>query len=189
MGKDPIKHADTLVSNVGNATVPQPFLVIDVQGRNIDGGLQAFRNFVDNKNLCVAGDVVKYVNFCIEAVARELPMENDDASQNNAWLEWALVMTKEATQTVIPNTNTGTRTLGDIAIAMFRGDCLITGCIPVGAYQPIVQDLKIKLPNNKVKMQVGTNLTLWTKLRTISAADVRTDSHRLVLSTIYKSYS
>ncbi len=177
------------MQNVGNGSDVSEFTLITVPARDVTGSQQTIRDSANTATLCNVGDVVKYVNICLEAAARELPMENDDASMNNGWLEWALVYTKEQVQLAVPSTNLGTETVGDICAKMFRGDCLITGCIPVGAYQPIVQDIKIKIPTNKVKLQLGSTLKLISHLRTISAADVRTDSHRYIQSTMYKCYS
>jgi len=82
----------------------------------------------------------------------------------------------------------GLHTLGDVATKQYRGDTIFTGCIPVGAQQSNSLDLKIKIPANKVKLQLGSNLQLFCHFRSVDSADLRTNSHKLIMSALYKLY-
>ncbi len=189
MGKDPIKHSATNLANIGNGSQVTNHTLITVLFRTVIGDTTTIKDVANTSTLCNVGDIIKYVNICVEVGARVNEPPATEQAENNGWLEWAVVYTKEQVQVGIPSTNLGVRTVGDIAIKMFRGDCLLTGCIPVGALQPIVQDIVIKIPKNKIKLQIGSEMTFISHLRTVNSTDVRTDSHRLLTSTIYKCYS
>ena len=72
---------------------------------------------------------------------------------------------------------------------VFRGDCIHSGCVPVGAQNPITIDMMIKIPKVFQKMQQGSLLRLFMFYRSVNLTDVRTDSHRLIASAIYKVYN
>ena len=129
------------------------------------------------------GDIIKYVHLVIQAANRDIGVESADTG----WIEWAVTFEKESA-TSIPSTNTGLVTLGNIAMNMFRGDCLLTGQIPIGSIQPITQEIMIKIPKNKVKLQLGSSLVFHTFFRSTDSTDTRTDNIRLVKSTFYKLY-
>lgn len=181
MGKDSIKKAISSLTNVGSGSTVGRFELATVQGRSADGLGQ---NIIVNQNTGAAanvGNVVKYFNITLQMASRV------GTVVSSGWLEYAITMEKE-TDTSIPNTQIGVLTLGAIATRMFRGDCIFTGAIPVGANQPITLDLKIKVPTNKVKLQLGSNYVLHTYFRSTSSTDVSTDSNRLIQSCLYKLY-
>ncbi len=183
MGKDPIKKSLTVLANVGQGSTPAALNVVNVTERTSDGASVTIRDSQNISSAANVGDIVKYVHLVIQAANRDANVEPGDAG----WLEWAVTFQKE-TITSIPTTNTGTLTLGVIAQRMFRGDCLMTGQIPVGSIQPITQEIMIKIPKNKVKLQLGSNLQFHTFFRSTDSTDMRTDNVRLVKSAFYKLY-
>lgn len=188
MGKEAVKHSGTFVANVGNGSAAGVLtaIVTNVGLRLNTGATSTIQAQANTSNTCMVGDIIKYIDFCIEVCARGITVYPD--AQDNGWLEYAIVKQKEGDVT-IATTNLGTKTLGDICTQVFRGDCLWTGCIPVGAQQPNSLDIKIKLPKVFTKMQQGSKLQLLTFMRSSNSADVRTTSHRLVLSYRYKCYN
>ncbi len=187
MGKEPIKHSHTNVSIIGNGSnVGQRGLIRTNAGdRSVDGSNVTIRSESTTSTIVQVGDIVKYINIVLQAAVTT--EGNDPQSQTQGWLEWALVWRDEVTLT-IPNTNLGVRTLGDIAMQMFRGDCIMTGQFPVSVNLPNIQEIKIKLPKKSVKWHLGDELTLYTIFRDADTTDLQTDTVKLVLSAFFKSY-
>ncbi len=183
MGKDPIKKSVTLLANIGSGSPITAFEVISVPDRNAGGTTLSIRDGQDTSSKANVGDIVKYVNFTIQAANRDINVEPADAG----WLEWAIVMNKETTA-ALAVTNIGTKTLGDVSTQTQRGNSLLTGAIPVGSIQPVVQQISIKIPKTMVKLQLGSALQLFCYFRSTDSADIRTDSTRIVLSALYKLY-
>ncbi len=183
MGKEAIKKSVTTLDNIGQGSAPAALQIISVPARDTGGASQTIRDSQDTSVTANVGDVLKYVHLVLQAGNRDTNVEAGDTG----WLEWAVTFEKES-GTVIPAGNTGTLTLGTIAQRMFRGDCLMTGQIPVGSIQPIVQEISIKVPDNKVKLQLGSTFQLHTFFRSVNSTDVRTDNMRLVKSAFYKLY-
>lgn len=183
MGKDPIKKSNTILENIGQGSSPSGMNLIVVPNRSTDGAVQTIRDDQDTGVQANVGDLIKYVHITLQCGNRDTNVEAGDTG----WLEWAVLFEKEKA-TTIPSTQTGVLTLPVIAQRMVRGDCLMTGQIPVGSIQPIVQEILIKIPKNKVKLQLGSSMNLWTIFRLVDSADVRTDNIRLVKSTFYKLY-
>ncbi len=183
--KDPLKHSSTLLANVGSGSVPSVHTVFftDVGARLATGATQVIKDTAATDATCNAGDIIKFVNICIQCAPRGL-----DNVANNGWLEWAIVSQSENTQ-LMGLTSLGTQTLGDTANKQYRNNCLLTGCIPLGLNQGNSLDLKIKIPPKWTKLRVGSILMLFVYFRSQSSTDVRTDSHRIVLSSIFKAYS
>ena len=183
LGKEPIKKTLTNLDNIGSGSTPSAFQLISVPQRSGTGSNVTIRDSQNTSNIANVGDVLKYVHIVLQAGNRDTNVEAGDTG----WLEWAVTFEKEKIST-IPSTNVGVVTLGNIAMNMFRGDCLMTGQLPIGSIQPIVQEIMIKIPKNKVKLQLGSALQLHTYFRSVDSADVRTDNIRLVKSTFYKLY-
>ncbi len=183
MGKDPIKKSLTITSNTGQGSDVAALTVVNVPTRDTSGGVVTIRDSQTTSNFANVGDIVKYIHLVLQAANRDTNVEPGDTG----WLEWAVTAQKE-TQTVIPSTNLGTTTLGVIAQRIYRGDCLMTGQIPVGSIQPVTQEIMIKIPKNKVKLQLGSNVLFHTFFRSSNSTDVRTDNLRLVKSAFYKLY-
>ncbi len=188
MGKEPIKHSHTQVSVIGNGSiVGQRGLIRTNAGeRSADGSPVVIRDSSTTSTLVQVGDVVKYINIVLQtAVTTE---GNDPQSQTQGWLEWGLVWRDEITKT-IPTTSLGTKTLGDICMQMFRGDCIMTGQFPCSVNLPNVQEIKIKLPKKAIKWHLGDELTLYTIFRDADTTDLQTDTVKLVLSAFFKAYT
>ncbi len=186
--KTAVKHSGTLLANTGSASVPS-FLTVyqtTVGIRSNVGGTQVIKDTADTAQNINAGDIVKYVNICIQCSPRR--PDAPDSHMDNGWLEYALVRQEEQTQLVVIS-QLGTKTLQDVANKQFRNNCLFTGCLPMGRNQANSLDLKIKIPKIYEKIRIGANLLLFVYYRSGDASDIRTDSHRVVLSTIYKSYT
>lgn len=189
IGKDAIKHSTTLLANIGQGTAAPTALSIydtDAGTRSTTGSNLVVRDDADIRGTVNVGNIVKYINVCIQVGPRWIT--GDVATKDdNGWLEWALVLQTEQKQAMLA-TNLGVQTLGDIANKQYRRNCLYTGCIPIGAQQPNALDMKFKIPPKWQKLQIGANLQLFVHYRSVNSTDVRTDSHRVLLSSIYKCY-
>ncbi len=190
MGKDAVKHSGTILLNTGSgATVIPSFTIarVNVGDRIASGTTTNLQENITTGNVVQVGDIIKYVNLCFEVGSRN---EGGGATmaEDNGWLEYGVVKVKEAN---IPpsTTNIGTKMLADILTTNYRGDVLFTGCIPVGASQPNSLDLKLKMPRVWQKMQWGSKLLLFFYFRSVLSTDVRTDSTRVIISSLFKSYS
>ncbi len=189
MGKTPVKHESTLVDNTGpgvGSYFTHQIYVTDVGVRNVGGGVATIKDTATTGSKVNVGDIVKYVNACIQCSPRGAnPTQDND---NCAWLEWALVFQKE--RDVNPNvSNIGVATLGVVCANFFREDCLMTGCFPIGSKQAMSVDLKFKLPIKCVKIRMGYVLNLICYVRTSVFTDMRTDSHRIICSSMFKCYT
>lgn len=189
MGKDPTKHSSTKVSTIGQGTAAVPtFTLVNtaVGARTFAGTVTNLKDKMTTATTVFVASVVKYVNVCIEVgptqVTGDVPTPPD-----NGWLEFGIVKTREE-HTVPAVTNLGTRFLGDILTTSYRGDVIHTGCVPIGSQQPTAIELKIKLPKIFCKMQQGSKLILYFWYRSVDATDVRTNSHRVITSVLFKSY-
>ncbi len=183
MGKDPIKKSLTLLENIGSGSAVSTFEVISVPDRSAGGATQTIRDSQDTAGKANVGDIVKYVNLTIQAANRDTNVEPGDSG----WLEWAVGFQKESTPALAVS-QLGVKTLGDVSTQTLRGNSLLTGCIPVGSIQPVVQNIQIKIPKNLVKLQLGSSMILFSYFRSTDSTDVRTDNVRLVTSAIYKLY-
>jgi len=188
-GKVPVKHASTLLDNTGPA-VGSFFghVIFDttVGLRLTAGGVQTIKDSATTEENCNVGDIIKYVNICLECSPRGAQPTNP--LDNSGWLEWAIVYQKErATPPTV--TNIGVLTLGCICSHAFREDCILTGCFPIGTAQAMSQDIKIKLPQRMCRLKLGSILRIFCFIRTSNSSDMRTDSHRLIASSHFKVYS
>ncbi len=188
MGKDPVKHSNTLVSSIGNGSnVGQRTLIITRAGdRSLDGGNTTYGDSATTSTTIMVSDIVKYVNLVFQAAITA--EGNDGNTQTQGWLEWAIVWRNEVS-IPIPSTNLGTRTLQDIAMQMFRGDCLMTGQFPVSVNLPNIETVMLKLPKKSVKWKIGDELVLYTSFRDADTTNLETDTVKLVQFHFFKSYS
>ncbi len=185
MGKDAIKKSATLIALIGPSSAISAFTLIDVAGggRLASGNTKIIRQEQDTASECKVGDICKYVNIRIQTGPTGETPEDD----NSGWLEWCVVKSKENLVN-LTSANLGVKTLGDIATQFYRGDCLLTGAIPVGGDQPSMADIVIKIPKIFCKMQIGSSLTLFFHFRSVNSASVATDINKTVASTFYKLY-
>ncbi len=189
MGKVPIKHASTLVGNIGpgdGSFFTHVIFSTEAGARLQSGGVQDVKEKATTGNLCNIGDVVKYVNVCIECAPRGVDSTN--IKDDSGWLEWALITQTEQNK-IVQVTNIGVETLGVLATNFYREDCLMTGCFPVGSRQSMSVDLKFKMPDKCARLKIGRILQMICYIRGSSSTDTRTDSNRLIVSSHFKSYS
>ncbi len=134
----------------------------------------------------MVGDVVKYINIVIQSAITEEGQTAQNDTQG--WLEWAVVWRAEV-DIPIPSTNLGTKTIGDLATAMFRGDCLMTGQFPVSVNLPNVEVIQLKLPKKATVYKLGNVLSLYYAFRSSNVTDLTTDTVRVVNTTKFKAYT
>ncbi len=189
MGKTPVKHSSSLVANTGpgvGSFFGHVIFQTNVGARIQSGANQVLQDASSNNDVCMVGDIIKYVNICLECSPRGADSTN--IKDDSGWLEWAVVWQEERDTT--PNvSNIGVETLGVVCSRTFRENCLLTGCFPVGSRQSMSQDIKIKLPLKACKLRQGAILKIFCYVRGSSSTDTRTDSNRLIASSMFKSYS
>jgi len=187
MGKDAIKKSSTILANIGPSTTPlfALSLLTTDENRSSDGSTQTIRDTQNTEVLANVGDIIKYINILIQCGARGETIEPED--DTSGWLEWAVIKYKEGLVQP-PITNLGTKTLGDVCTKMFRGDCILTGAMPVGGDQPNVQAITIKVPKIFCKIQIGSKMLLYVHYRSTNSASLATDLVRCILSCNYKLY-
>ncbi len=183
----PVQHSDSLVSTMGAGSVPATMVVVDTEAgaRSVTGGASTIKAGAGTNEECNIGDTIKYINLFIEVGAR---FEATQTDAGRGWLEWAMVMVK-ASETVVPITNLGTLTLATVCRNMFRNECILTGAIPVGPTQPVVAEIKIKVPRNKQKLRFGDQWRFITSFRDMVVTSASTTSMRLMKSMIFNCYS
>ncbi len=188
MGKDAIKHSDTLVQTVGNGSNVSQYVICrtGVGNRTLDGSVQTIQDSSNTGQFLQVSDIVKYFNIILQAAITEAG--SDQNTQTQGWIEWAITWRDESTVN-IPSTNLGVKTLGDICTQMFRGDCLMTGQFPVSVNLPNVERILLKVPQKAIKWKIGNELVLNTIFRSAEVTDLSTDTVRLVKSTHFKVYS
>ncbi len=186
--KTAIQHADTLVSNIGGASAPTQHVMLttDVGARTTTGASQQIQDSATTGETVRIGDIVKYINVFLQVGTR--PAQAGSANDSSGWIEYAITMAKES-DTAIPITQLGTKTLGEVATNMYRNECIWTGFIPVGETQPSGTQLRLKVPKFKQKIRVGDEWSCWVYFRDMNATATETDSQRVVQSCMYKSYS
>jgi len=186
MGKDAIKKSSTaiIVFGQGSTVSSHQVIVTNTGGRDLSGATQTVKQEQSTDSTCEIGDIIKYLNICMAVGPRaDAGMEDD----NNGWLEYAIIKHKEVKQN-ITSTQLGLHSLMDVCTKAFRGDCIWTGCLPIGQQQPNSLDIKIKIPKIFTKMQIGSELEILYHFRSVNSADVRTNSHKLVSTAQYKCY-
>ena len=188
MGKEPIKHSATLISTIGNGSnVGQRTLITTNAGnRSLDGSATTIRAQNNTSINVQVGDIVKYVNITLQTAITEAGQTQQDDTQG--WLEWAVVWRDEV-DIPIPATNLGIQHLGDLAMQMFRGDCIMTGQFPCSVNLPNLTNITIKLPKKAIKYKLGCVLSIYTHFRSSNVTDLTTDTVRLVEFHHFKSYS
>ncbi len=183
--KTAIQHSRTNVQNTGAGTVDSSTVLQTSGGaRSTGGATTAITDDRTTGERVNVGDIVKYLNIFIQCSPRtDIDLESD----RTGWLEYALVMVKQS-EGVVPITNLGLQTLGDVTTKMFRNECIWTGNFPVGTNQPNSISLHIKVPKFKQKIRLGDDWRLVTYFRAFSSTSVSTVAVRLIASYIYKAY-
>ncbi len=182
--KTGIQHSDTSVGNTGAADV-ESFTFLETEGpRTISGLTQNVTQLRTTGDRVNIGDIVKYVNLFIEIGPRDTI---DNVGDRTGWCEYAVVMVKES-ETAVPTTQLGTKTLGDVCTKMFRNECIWTGAFPMGTAQPNSTNLVIKVPKFKQKIRLGDQWRFLLYFRSVDAASVSTTAVRFIMSAMYKAY-
>ena len=129
--KNGVKHSGTILANAGAASPPAAQVVLKTSGgpRSTTGSPMTIQSLASTDEDCRTGDTVKYINLHLQCGPRAFPTVEDE--EKNGWMEWAFICVRE-NENVLPITNAGTQTIGDIATQMYRGECVFTGSIPVG---------------------------------------------------------
>ncbi len=188
-GQTPIKHASTLVDNTGpgvGSIFSHIIFETNLRRNTGAGGVQVLKEEVNTEQRCEVSDIIKYVNICLECSPRGADPVN--LNDNAGWLEWAVYWQRER-DTDPGVANIGVATLGVVASHVYRENCLMTGCFPLGTRQAMSQDIRIKVPRRCTKVKLGDILKVACYVRTSLSTDTRTDSHRLIASSHYKAYS
>ncbi len=182
------QHSGTKIHTIGPGTViTAEHLVRDSQvgARDPTGAndtIQQGRGFEEECNI---GDLCKFINLFIQVSPRLI--QDPISIGKTGWLEWAFCCIKNDTAPPV-NTNLGTQTLGNICTTYLRHDCVYTGAIPVGALQPAVANIHLKIPRAKIKLTVGDEWMLFLHFRTASATETGTADVRVITSFIYRNY-
>ncbi len=188
-GKVPIKHGSTLLDNTGPG-VGSFFKHIIFKAtsgqRAVDGSPKVIQNASSTDEDCQVGDIIKYVNICIECSPRGADSTN--IKDDTGWLEWAIFWQHEA-NIVMTVANIGTDTLGVLSGRTYRADAIMSGCFPLGSRQAMSADLHIKVPKRMCNVRLGDRLQIMCYARGSLSTDTRTDSFRLLVSSQYKSYN
>lgn len=184
----PIQHSDTVVANIGAASVPQTMVVLDTEAgaRPLTGSTSTIQVGQGTNEEVNVGTTVAYVNLFIQ-VGNRFSGTVDD-SFVGGWLEWAFVCVKES-ETAVPITNLGVQTLGDVCTKMFLNECIFTGNLPIGERQPNKLDIQLKIPKFKQSIKRGDQWRFVTAYRDMKATSTSTTSTRLIKSFMFKSYN
>ncbi len=185
----PIKHGSTLLDNTGpgvGSFFKHVIFKTNVGVRNSAGVPQIIKAQALTDETCNVGDVIKYVNICMECSPRGADSTN--IKDDNGWLEWAIFWQRETSSTLTV-ANIGTDVLGVLSGRFYRENAIMSGCFPLGAKQAMSADLHIKIPERMCKLKTGDVLNIFCYARGSSSTDTRTDSFRLLVSSQFKSYS
>ncbi len=188
-GKVPIKHGSSLIDNTGSGVgslFVHTVAVTDVGPRLGSGAPQDLDVKQRTDEICMVGGQIKYFNLCVECSPRGT--EPTNLLDNSGWLEWGLIWQDQETQD-LNTTNIGIESLGVLLNRMYRQDCIYTGCMPIGARQSMAMDMHIKVPQRMQRMRMGSLFKLFCYFRSSSSTDTRTDSHRILASSMFKTYN
>ncbi len=175
------------MANEGQGSAPDQFEIMVTEGgaRNIAGATTTIKENATTAETCNVGDTIKYVTLYLQCAGRQSVANPFNI---NGWIEWAFVCVKES-ESNVPITNTGTQTLADICMKMFRNECIYTGAVPIGEAIPNYAEIKIKIPRQKQKIRLGDEWRFITFVRSNNSADTVTDRIRIIKSFSYKCYS
>jgi len=183
--KTAIQHSETSIGNTGAGAVESfSFLETQVGFRSGTGAEKTYSTERTTGDVVNIGDIIKYVNLFIEIGPRDTI---ETTSDRTGWCEYAILMNKES-DTVVPTTQLGTQTLGNVCTNMYRNECIWTGAFPMGSTQPNSTAIVIKVPKFKQKIRIGDIWRLVLHFRSVSAASTSTTAVRFIMSAMYKAY-
>ncbi len=180
-----VQKSGTLLANVGPANVHSHVVLTTANARTTTGAAQFIQDSITTDNECNAGATVKYINLFIQTAPRQSISTEE---QRVGWLEYAFVLVKES-DTVVPTTQLGVSTLGDVCTKMFRNECIWTGNIPIGETQSNSLALKIKILKFKQKIRIGDEWRFICHFRSSLSTSTQTATNRLLTSFLYKVYN
>lgn len=177
-----IKHSGTIIANMAQGSNAVDMIVLETSGgaRSIDGSHSNIQSFSSTDDTCRTGDKCSLVNLKIQIGGRQ-DVGPTNPQNRTGWIEWAFVCVRE-NETVVPATNLGIQTLGDICTSMYRAECIYTGAAPVGELQPVVVDIALKIPKHKSTFKLGDQWRFITFFRALNSASSGTTEMRLVKS-------
>ncbi len=187
--KNPIKHGSTLLANTGpgvGSLFVHKIFDTNVGERLSQGATQVIKAEAKTDRTCEVGDIIKYVNICIECGPRGATSTNQ--KEDGGWLEWGVIWQREEDAN-LGVTNIGVETLGVLLGRMYRENAIYSGCFPLGSIQTMSVDIKIKIPARMCKIKMGDKLKCFAYTRGTLSTDSRTDSFRLLVSSMFKAYS
>ncbi len=183
-GKIGVKHAGTLLANIGPATVAiTKQVVIESSAGARTEGVQELQDSAFTDETCRAGDLIKYVNFHFQ-IATRFPASTDTPG----WLEYCICWKREG-EADLTNAALSTLTLGTIGTNRYRNDCLWTGFIPINQDGASGANVALKMPRGKQYLRIGEELVVFVHFRSNNSASMSTDLVRVILSYNYKAYS
>ncbi len=171
------------MDNVGQGSNVTNLVILKTSGgpRSTTGAPQTIQSSANTEDDCRTGDKCKFVNLTLQCAPRTGISEDDRIG----WMEWAFICVRE-NETQVPSTRLGIQTLGDICTNMYRGECIMSGVIPVGGTQPSVAIIKLKIPKHKVSIKLGDEWRYLTFFRATSSTSTSILSVRSVKSFNYK---
>ncbi len=181
--KRKVKHSGTLIADVGAGSNATSLIILKTSGgpRSTDGSPQTIQSFSSTDEDCKTGDQCKFVNLALYAG----PKDSAAIQDRIGWMEWAFICVRE-NETAVPATRLGVQTLGDICTNMYRGECIMTGAIPVGGEQPSLATIKLKIPKSKVSIKLGDEWRFITNFRAVNAVSTSVNAIRSLKSFNYK---
>ncbi len=188
-GKVPIKHGSSLIANTGpgaGSLFIHNIFKTDVGERLSQGAPQVIKKEAQTDEVCEVGDQIKYVNLCIECGPRGADSTN--IKDDSGWLEWGVIWQREE-DADLGVANIGIESLGVLLGRMYRENAVYSGCFPIGSRQAMSVDIKLKIPKRMCALKMGDKLKLFCYTRSTSSTDTRTDSFRILASSMFKAYS
>ncbi len=182
MGKTSTKHAGTLISSVGPSTAPKEFIIVETDAGARGETTSVIQDNATTADKCIIGTTIKFLNIHIQSSSR-----GNDAD-NIGWMEYVVIYKKE-TDAAISITQTGTKTLGEIATNLYRNNCWWSGFISINKDAANGAELSIKVPQDHINIKMGDQFILYTMFRSQNLAATGTDSNRLITSFNYKAYN
>ncbi len=182
--KQTVKHSLSLVDNIGQGTNAVNLIVLKTSGgpRSVSGAPQTIQSSASTDENCRTGDTCKFINLYAQIGPRS---GVGAATDRVGWYEWAFVCVRE-NETQVPSTRLGLQTLGDICTNMYRGECIYSGMIPVGEFQPVTLAASIKIPKHKQNIKLGDEWRFITFFRAVSSTSVSTTALRAMKSCNFK---
>ncbi len=176
----------TILENKTTGTPSQIEILVPTQSTGALGTGDTFEN-ADTRDAVSANAKVFYFNIRMQVVTRL-----DSGGLQPGWFEYAIIRLEEQESTPVINTAfttaSGTQTIGDIAVNLYREKCIWNGAIPVSTEIAQVVDCKIKVPQQFCKCKRGAYFVFVSMFRSSNSID-STSEVRHIYSHQYKTYT